>query len=230
MTLEERILRHPSRRQLMAHTEALIDGSAPVNAALAKHLAECDACHDEADGIRRSLKFVASAPALDPSSDLAAQILMNAAKTRRRTQRRNEKRSTIVGTLSGLACAAAIALIASVVFSAALSETTPPDTVNAAVVPERHATESQPSPEQMQRTFAHVKALSAAVRFSPAQNAQSPRDLERRRAVSAMDADIAAAMSALERNPGCIRATHIVNANLKRQAETLRTLYVERTL
>ena len=214
----------------MAHAEALVDRSAPLNAALAKHLAQCPACHDEVRATRRSLEFAASAPALDAAHGLTAQILMNAGKERRRELRRNQKRSAVVGAFRALAYAAAITLVAGVVFNAALSETTPPDSVNAAKAPERHATESLPSPEQMQRTFAHVKALSAAVRFTPAKNIQSPRDLERRRAVRAMDADIAAAMGALERNPGCLRATHIVNANLQRQAETLRTLYVERTL
>jgi hypothetical protein len=45
--------------------------------------------------------------------------------------------------------------------------------------------------------------------------------------VLALHADRTAALAALKRNPGCARASRLVTANLEREAQALRTLYVE---
>lgn len=227
MTLDGGIRRHPTRYQLVAFAENMLDRRAPVSAAMASHIASCPACAAEIQAIRTCLEFTASAPGLEPSSDLTGQILLSAQHERRIHQTQQHKGWTpVTRALQGIVYTAALAAIAVVVFGAALGRNA---NGNAAMAPLPQMAENAPSPESIKKKAEEVETLSAAVR-SVMDKSLSPLERRKMLAVNAMDADIAAAMSALERNPGCARATHIVNANLQRQAETLRNLYVERKL
>ena len=63
-----------------------------------------------------------------------------------------------------------------------------------------------------------------------AETAPSPERAQHLRTAVAADSDLAAALSALEKNPGSARATHIVYKSLQQQAESLREFYLDRSL
>jgi hypothetical protein len=228
MAINHTIRRHPFRHELVAFAETLVDRNAPVSASMAAHVAACPACAAEVKSIRRSLEFAASAPRLEPSTDLTSQILLQAHKERGGAQ---EHRRASVGwaVCRGVVYTGLLAAVAVTVFNTALQDSTPMPRAETTLAAQPAVEDEVPSEEALQKAAAEVRTLAAAIRFADSKP-QSAREREHRRAVSAMDADIAAARTALERNPGCARATRIVNANLQRQAKALRTLYVERTL
>jgi anti-sigma factor RsiW len=226
MALDHGIRRHPTRYQLVAFAESMLDRRSPVSAAMASHISSCPSCAAEVQAIRMCLEFTASAPVLEPSSGLTGQILRSARQERRVQSPARCRLASLTTALRGAVYAAGLAAVAVMVFGAALNGGSPGASA-AAPLPQMAG--NHPTPEALQKTAQEVQALAAAVR-SDSGEAQTPLERSRRLAVSVMDADIAAAMLALQRNPGCTRATHIVNANLQRQAETLRNLYVERKL
>lgn len=180
--------------------------------------------------IRASLEFTSSARDLDPSVELTGQILHNARSARNCRQR--HRGIPIVSILRAFAFVAGIVALATASFGLALSRgglLVPPTAAAGGEMTQSDATLAETQQKDLERVASEVRMLSGAVR--PATMAtSSPEELKQWRAVRSMDADIAAARAALERNPGCERASSIVNANLQRQAETLRNLYVGRAL
>lgn len=225
MGLDYRVRRHPTRQQLVAYAECLVDGRTAIPVPIAGHVQRCPQCTREVRLMRASLEFTASAPGLEPSNDLTAQILMGA-KQERHT-RRPRRLAVLWMGVKGLGFTAGMAAVAIVVFGAVLGDPGA-GTADVAVATAETPAE-EPSPEELGRAVSQVRKLAAAVR-RPASNSADPREWERRRALNAMDADITAALDALERNPGCVRASHIVHANVERQARTLRDLYADRSL
>lgn len=225
MGLNWNIKKHPARLELFAYAECLAAGG-PVPAALAGHVAGCPACGQEVAAMRASLQVTASLPELEPPADLTSRILLEARTVR--TSRKHRAANTFLTVSRGMAYATASLAVMVVVFGAALgnpaSEAAPVAT-GAPVI--TASGEAGPSPESLRKAADTVNALSQAVRVA-ADAPQSREELEKLRTVDAMDADIVAARQALERNPGCVRASHIVHANLQRQAKTLRDLYVQR--
>ena len=67
MNLEQTVLRHPARQELVAFAESLVDRSSRVSAFLAAHVNSCPRCTAEVRAIRASLEFTASASAPEPS-------------------------------------------------------------------------------------------------------------------------------------------------------------------
>jgi hypothetical protein len=230
ISIEDKLRLHPMRRQLVAYAESLVDPGTPVSAQIGAHVAQCRQCAEEVRAIRASLEFTAAAPGLEPSRNLTGEILRSARRERNAAKQQRQETSRIGAFLRGFTFLGATAAVAVLVFGFFLREAIPaqpariaPATATASAAP------AMPSAESLQKTAAEVRALAAALREVP-DSAPSPHELRQRRAVQAMDADIAAALTALERNPGCVRASHIVNANLQRQAQALRNLYVERKL
>lgn len=228
MSLDHKVILHPTRRQLVAYAESLVDRRAPISAALAAHLKVCSACAAEVKAIRASLEFTASAPDIEPSQDLTAQILRRA-QLERNGHKATCRRVSACGALArAVVFAGALAAMAVLVFGAALNAAPSPQS-DAPAGSMHHAAVSASSQDTLQRTAEEVRTLAAAVR-TVSDRPQTLREREHRRAAALLDADIAAARQALQRNPGCERAEAIVNANLQRQAETLRALYLERSL
>jgi hypothetical protein len=87
-----------------------------------------------------------------------------------------------------------------------------------------------PSPEEIHKTAVEVSTLAEAVGSRGDTVRLSLEERQHRRTVLALDADLSAALVALRENPGCRRAGDLVNANLQRQAQALKKLYVERSL
>ena len=222
---------HPSKHALLAYAENLVDQHEAIDRTMAAHLSACPQCKAEVKAIQDSLSFAGSAPELEPSSDLTARILM-ASKAERSEQRQaGTPVRFAIKAVQGLSCAAAMLFIVGLSFSAFLgssdvaSETAAFET--AAPVVDGAA---ERSPEALRQATvevaAEVRTLSEAV-ASKRSEVASPEALEEMRVVQSRDADIAAAVSALEKNPHSVRATHVVHATLKRQAESLRNIYTE---
>ncbi len=218
---------HPTRRQLVAFAESMVDGGRPVSAALASHVTQCKQCAHEAHAIRASLEFTASAPDLKASNKLTGEILLNA--KRERVVQKRSGWAQAWRMCQGVFYTTALAAMAVLTFRVALAESAPDALDTGAVVAQHAAKDTGPTPEDLRKQANEIRTLAKAMRPKAG---RQPTFQERRRlrAVSAIDADITAALTALQRNPGCTRATHIVHANLERQAEALRELYVERAL
>ncbi len=225
MGFDYKVRRHPTRQQLVAYAECLVDGRTAIPVPIAAHVRRCPQCTREVRFMRASLEFTAAAPGLEPSSDLTAQILLGARQAR--NAHRPRRLAVLWMGIKGLTFTAAMAAVTIVVFGAILGNPGPATTGQATVVPEVKVHE--PTPEDLVKTASEVRKLAAAVRRPDPLSAR-PREWERRRALNAMDADITAALDALRRNPGCVRASHIVHTNVERQARTLRTLYANRSL
>lgn len=236
ISLDSTILRHPTRHQLVAHAESLVDRGSPVSAAMAAHLSACPRCAAEVRAIRASLEFTASVPVSEPPSGLARQILEGAREARRVSEpapRRAPARSLLAGALRGAVFTALTAATAALVFTSALGEPSGgQDSPPAGNLPKRAAlaVEERPAPPENIRDRAReIGRLSASVARLSAEP-RTPREWERRRTLEGVSQDMNAALAALERNPGCPRANELVRTHLDRQAESLRDLFIERTL
>jgi len=194
-----------------------------VDAAYAVHVAGCAACASEVQAIRQTLEIVRRTPQLEPSPDLTAEILVRARGERQNPHAFEPRRKSV-------RLAMAWAMAAGLVLAAGLGVYGHGGRVPARtplLVSKAAASVSSAEAERWTKTVTEVRSLAAAVR-APIE--ATPREIAQRRAVQAMDKDIAAALAALERNPGCVRASHIVQSNLERQAQTLRNLYAARNL
>lgn len=228
MDLGHKILRHPTRQELAGYAEALADAR-PLPAALAAHVSGCAECASEVKAIRASFEFTSALPELEPSSELTTRILLEARAKRREVQRvARTGASPVWMALRAGACAASVAAVSFLSFGAFLSLPTVDAQAKGRVRVDEPA-DSAASQEALRRAVDQVKALSAAVAAS-AGNPADAREQERRRAAQAMAEDILAAQKALNRNPYCLRAADLFQASLQQQAETLRQLYIERSL
>lgn len=219
--------RHPCKCELMGYAASLAGRGGALSVKVGGHVAECKKCQAEVEGMRGSLEFVHSAPELEPSPDFTRELLL-AAKSERQLLQQRRGRQALVRVAKGLSYAAGILIVGAVCFGAALSGGSAEEsTVHAAVQPQ--PADAAASPEMLRKATAEVQTLAAALSFQP-KNPPGPWELEYRRAVKALGADIEAARAALERNPGCSRASRMIQSHLQRQAQTLRALYVERSL
>jgi hypothetical protein len=219
--------RHPGKRELLAYAENLVDRRGPISAKIGGHVAGCRECANKVEAMRASLEFAKEAPPLEPSGDFTARLLLAAQNERRMVQRQRAGRSVVFTVVKGVGYAAAIVLVSAVCFGAALGNGPHPavhQTVAATIAPDPGLT-----PEAVQRTAAEIETLASAI-GPPSKKSSSQWEMEHRRAVHALNADIEAARAALDRNPGCQRASLLVDKNLQRQAQTLRALYAERGL
>ena len=233
MNLEQTVLRHPPRQELVAFSESLVDRSSRVSAFLAAHVNACPRCMAEVRAIRASLEFTASANAPEPSGDLARQILAGAREARLQTPEAGSRRNrSLAGSVFRAAVyVTATAALAVLTFGMAVNKGDNSTSSRPALRPAAQTAQAPAtaSPESIRRKTGAIERLAAAV-----SRADSPprtlREWERRRTVEGVSQDLSAAMTALERNPGCARADEMVRTHLDRQVNGLRDLFVERTL
>lgn len=221
--------RHPGKIELMTYAESLAGKGGALSVKTGRHIGSCKACQAEAEGMRASLEFIHSAPDLEPTADFTNQLLLAAHNERQQLQRRSG-RQALMAVGKGLSYAAGILIVGALCFGAALSGRA---TASAGMHESIVSTGAQPdavvSPEVLRKAAAEVQTLAAALNFQP-KTPPSMWELEHRRAVQALGADIEAARAALERNPGCVRASRMIDTHLQRQAQALKALYVERSL
>ena len=225
--------KHPSKVELLGYAGSLA-GRAPLAASIGAHLTACKKCAAEVDAMSASLAFVAEAPALEVSSELTSRILVVArserpAKAGALQRLWNPRRAA--GLCAYAMAAACVALLsAAPVFLGYTDSAHVPERQAAANVPALIAASAETAPRnELLAILSEVEVLANAVRASFVRP-QNAAERIRQRTVNAMDAEISAALAALERNPGCVRATQLVQNNLERQAETLRELYAGRSL
>lgn len=221
--------RHPSTDDLLTYAEALADGDAPICARIARHVAACQRCNQELKGIQGTLAVVNAASPLESLEELKRRILVAARAARTVDERRRTALRFLSGWARGLACAAGITVMAALSFTTALNEAPASALALERPAPAVPVTATGPSPEEIRRATSEVRLLSAALEAAPA-TPRTPDEWRHRRAAWALSSDLSAALSALEQNPGCTRASQLVNANLQQQARTLKMLYMERTL
>jgi len=219
--------RHPSKRVLLDYAENLVDNQAAISAKLAAHITSCPQCQAEVSAIQSSFELIRKASELEPSKEFMAEIMLAAQQTRHRLEQRRAKHSMALSLAKGMACAAGVVVMSVICFSIALNERTPGESIPSAAP--QVASETSFSPEAMRNAMTQIQTLASAV-STPSKQPASAWEIEHRRMVHALSADIEAARAALERNPGCLRASQMVSTNLQRQVETLRALYVERSL
>ena len=222
---------HPSKQELMAYAEGLVDAQAAFAGPVARHVHACRRCAAEVADMRRSLRTLAEAPDLAPAAGAAEEILLAARQARAAlTAGRAAPRATALqSALKGLAYAATLVLVAGLSFWSAIREPRAEASAAANGAALYAAVPLPTEPDAVHEAAMQVQALTdalAARREPPASYA----DLARLRAVLRLDADISEAMAALEVNPANEQARRLVDVNRRRQAETLRRLYAERSL
>lgn len=220
-------MRHPSREDLLAYAESLVDQGAPVSSALAAHVTACKRCSAEVREIRESLDFTASAQELEPSKDLTAQILLAV---------QSKKRPGMHWRIPGAARAAAAIALTGFALAPGLFwfqyVLAPPDAAPAArapaaqedTTPVRRVT----GPERRARDL-NIRRLSDALTAVP-EARQHPAEQRLRRIAGAAAEDAAIARDALRRNPGSLRARQALDQALEAREAALRTLYLVQTL
>lgn len=218
------MLGHPSKPELLAYAEGLVDGRG-ISAATARHASKCPVCTREVAAIRSSIEFAASANTLHPSDDSVSRILIAARSERKATRRAHGGTPSLV--FKGLLFAAGVALVSAVVFKAGLGDSGVNGLSRAASASRTISTNT--SAEEMRRATAHIETFAAAVGARTDAHA-SYRAWQQAREVLALDAELTAARAALRLNPASERANRIVNTNLQRQATALKSLYLERSL
>lgn len=208
---------HPSKNDLMAYAEGL-----DVRVATADHIAACRYCLAEVETIRQTLRIAEGAAAIEPSRTWRASL---------RLAVRNE-RCMIASSpklYKPLAAAAVLAVVAGSALSMLRSEApvsgraagseSAPELRNAAFV----------SLDVLRQVSPEEELLSEAV-MSAERSPRTRWEEEKRRAALVFDDDIDEALAAFQSNPACVRASALVNANREKLKETLKTLYVERSL
>lgn len=231
------MLRHPSGTDLLSYAESLSGKRGdPISAKTAAHVVQCKACAAEVAGMRRSLAFIQQAGELEPSALFTSQLLLAAKQERQvfSTVPPQGVHAQVWRLFRNAAYAATLIVAVALSFGAGLQGGVPsllrgPDTAVPLPLATSRASSSMPDPVDVQHVANEVETLAAAVN-TPSKNPPNQWELEHRRAVTALDADIAAARAALARNPGCKRASQIAVSNLERQAKTLRALYASRSL
>ncbi len=222
----------PRHDQVLAYAESLVDGK-PMPVKVAGAIANDQQATEELRAIRSSLEVVAKAPELEPSDALTRAILLEARRMRQPEQQRTMRYiSAWRGLVYGTSFTALVVASSIIVFGIALRtpsvsrQAAQASVASAASAP---AVAETLTADTLTQKASEVEALSAAVRATPG-DPGSPERLQRLRAVTAVDSDLAAALTALERNPGSARATHVVYTSLQRQADSLREYYVDRSL
>jgi anti-sigma factor RsiW len=224
---------HPSARELFEYAELLADGAHIIPAAHARHVARCARCAAEVERIRASLAYVARSAALEPTEECTQRILAAARAARKRPSSRT--RPVISGLRTGwsitkaFACAATVLLMAGVSFQAVLNQASS-SSVSVSRSPVTVLVSQNPvvSPQLVGKVSPEIGELASVLQKTSPK--QTPVEWRNRRLALAVREDITAASQALERNPGCERALDMMTLNLTRQADVLKTIYVERTL
>ncbi|MEK7792993.1 MAG: hypothetical protein AAB353_00610 [Candidatus Hydrogenedentota bacterium] len=221
---------HPSEARLFEYAEALLDGG-PLPKALGGHVAACSVCRARVESVRASLAYAGNSRELEPSREMTARILLTARNERRRNDAR-AMRQVVLRRASKVAGVAAFAIVATLTYRSVMSapalaqapaivEQTAASTVDSTVFADRVATLSASSAEET--------VLSGAVMASYWQP-RRPLEKAQLRAVKELEDDISEALEAVQENPGLARAASVVSSARQRRADTMKALFVARSL
>ncbi len=227
MRLDYKGIGHPTQRQLVDFAESLVDEGASVSAALAAHVAECATCAREVRNIRACFKLANLCNSPAPSTALTQEIVFRA---RGELNKRSHpyKGGTVFRAVQYLVCAAGLIVLAVYSFHMALDDAAAHAREPGSGSAMSLASEPAVSAKTLLQRADAVKALSASVSIRE-KTPDSPREAEYRRALEVFNHDLNAALSALQRNPGSVRANQVMVMSLEQQLEGLRDLYLDRT-
>ncbi len=224
------LLKHPTRTQLITYAEAFVDGRGPIFSGIARHLTECPQCSAEVEAICSSLRFLNSAPKIDPPKELTLEIL----KKVREQKKKIEQNSIPVKKHSKLLVAVCVSIwliIGYILFGVSYNPSLYKNTSGSSNISVQMASsEVQPTGEKNKENDVWHEiellgsALSPVFRNSPG---YSSRQL---RSVAIIDRELESAQSALRKNPTCPRANEILQKGVRQKAELLRQIYLERVL
>ena len=226
--------RHPARVQLYAYAEALCQSRRPaIDPPVARHVKTCVVCHREVSAMLRTLKTVEAAQPLEPGRAFTAQLMQ---RTRKERQER-QKRAALVRAWSawgkGLAYAACLLLFAGLWFGGASGPSANPGGGQLREAAAPSLVLGSNSPQELNRAAERVDSLARAVTRveERTQHGGGPGwEAKYRNAVGILDADLEEALAAMQRNPGYARTNELVHANLERQVQTLKSLYLGKSL
>ena len=223
MRLDYKGIGHPTQRQLVDFAESLVDEGASVSAALAAHVAECATCAREVRNIRACFKLAN----LCNSPPFNRLDTGNVFRARGELNKRSHpykggtvfRGSSIWSVRRGSLCWPCIS------FHMALD-----DAAAHAREPGSGSYVRHPNPLSRQDAASaggRGKALSASVSIRE----KTPDSPGRRNTAvpEVFNHDLNAALSALQRNPGSVRANQVMVMSLEQQLEGLRDLYLDRT-
>jgi len=216
-------MRHPSREQLLAYVESLIDQATPVSSTVAAHVAGCKRCAAEVRDMRESLDFTASAQALEPSKDLTAQILLAAQDNHSREPRWRVPEP--LRRAGRLAAVVVLGLGVATWFRFVLAPS-PNDIASSLAVRDGSGPVpvSQPVLSTRDR-MDEITRLAAATAADP-RTPKRPAERALRRIAIMVSENIKAARDALRRNPRSPRARAALEHALAVEEDALRALYL----
>ncbi len=217
---------HPSSADRMAYAEGLVDGQTTISAKMAAHVGACSPCREDVESMCSAMKLAREAGSIECSRESTARILLAARNERRGMAALVQRHRYGIFAAKSLAYAACLVVLVSATYGAVEwnvwkdgQKTEASQALSASVF----------SLDALREASPEEALLSAAV-MAPRHEPETPLEQERRRAVLTLDNDISEALEALERNPSCVRASELVSANRQRLKETLKALYVERSL
>lgn len=234
------MLGHPDRSELLDYACCLADNR-PAPVSVASHVFRCPACQKAVTEMRATLTITAIPRELEPSRDFTAQVLLAAHRERHADAANNFRRSPAVGFMKLALCAAGLLLVAALSYSTALQGaafSASRGDSTASLVRARTALQPQStvpvasvlaSADSLGRVLSEIETFTTAMAGVSSKPA-GVLEREHRRAIESLGIDLKAAREALRRNPGCPRATAMVDTGLQRQAQVLRKLYLERGL
>ena len=221
------INRRVSKEEIFEHAEQMVDGR-PISAELASRIGVAAAYREELQAAKAILAVCQAAPAVEPTESSTDSILRLAALERSRQERRQERFSTVRAMGTGLGYAACLAVVAVTYFAVASGDDA--RSVEAGMNPTvfSRLSVSDNSTPDLQRVTAEIETLAGAVgrRVSGATTAE---EREYRRTVEFLESELSVALSAIQRNPGNVRAQAVIQANMERTRDTLHTIYREQS-
>ena len=218
---------HPSKAELFRHVERKVAGD-PIQADVVAHLRRCPKCAEEAHGMESTLQLSSNLDDLEPTDALTEKIL-RAARAERAGVRRQPKRSMAMFRIAqSCALAATLIIVTAVSFSTATGPSPVAGDVRNVVAPNEYLG-SMDRPAGLTRAQREITTIAGAI--VPARSGSDGLvEQAHRRAIAEREADITAAITALEANPGSAQARNVVHNSVERQAETYKSLYINRSL
>lgn len=223
-------LKHPTRTQLITYAESLVDGRGPIFSGIARHLTQCPQCSAEVDAICSSLRFLNSAPKVDPPKELTLEILKRA---------REKKKKIEQNTLSAkrhsqalvVVCVSIWLVVGYILFGVSYNTSLFDNTTDKMSVPIQMASPKITAPieKSTEKDVWHeIELLGSAL--SPVFGNNTGYFSRQLRSVSIIDRELESAQTALRKNPTCPRANEILQKGVRQKAELLRQIYLERVL
>lgn len=224
------LLKHPTRTQLITYAEALVDGRGPIFSGIARHLTQCPQCSAEVEAICSSLRFLNSAPKIEPPKELALEILKRAREQKKKMEQNTlpvKKHSRALVAV----CVSIWLMTGYLLFGVSYKPSLFDNTTGKMSIPVQMASPKIQAPveKSLEKDVWHeIELLGSAL--SPVFRNNTGYFSRQLRSVSIIDRELESAQTALRKNPNCPRANEILQKGVRQKAELLRQIYLERML